>query len=73
LIEYDKPSSYQEVVTGDADDWKRAIDKELQVYELNDTCTFENFSEGRKTLDRNGFLRRNMRTQIRISTRLVYV
>jgi len=36
LIKYDEPSSYEEAVTAeDVDDWKRAIDEELQAHELN--------------------------------------
>jgi len=51
LVEYDEPSSYEEAITTeDADDWKRAIDEELQVHELNGTWTFENLPEGRKTI-----------------------
>jgi len=37
MIEY-KPSLYEEAVTAEnADDWKRAIDEELQAHELNGT------------------------------------
>jgi len=51
VIEYDELSSYEEAVTTeDADDWKRAIDEELQAHELNGTWTFKDLPEGRKTI-----------------------
>jgi len=51
LVEYDEPSSYEEAITTeDADDWKRAINEELQAHELNGTWTFENLPEGNKTI-----------------------